>query len=156
MFLREELRAKHMSVWLLECGLGKAGQRVSIACQWGSFLESVWRECRWGGRRAREESTRGNRSSSIGLSSFGFWGVSLIRRGTYLPCRNSRVRKLGIELVSPLIYSISNSKTLKIAYHLAKLCLETRFWTSFCKTSLELLQSTRIKNFWLKRSFWNT
>ena len=54
-----------------------------------------------------EESARGNRSSSIRLSGSGFWGVALIWGGTHFPCRNSRVRKSGIELVSPLIYSIS-------------------------------------------------
>ena len=131
------------------------GKRVWATCQWGSLLGFVWREGGWSEGRTREESTRGNRSSSIRLFGSRFWGVTFVWGGTHLPYRNSQVRKSRIELVSPLICSISKSKTLKIAYHLAKLCLETRFWTSFCRTSLVLLQSTWIKNFWLNRSSWN-
>ena len=44
--------------------------------------------------------------SSIRLSSSGFGGVALIYKGIHLPYRNSRVRKLGIELVSPLPFNI--------------------------------------------------
>jgi len=52
----------------------------------------------------------------------------------------------------PLRYSISKSKTLKIACHLAKICFDAKFLTSFCKISFADLQSTRIKNFWLSKS----
>ena len=63
------------------------------------------------------------------------------------PCKNSLVRKSGSELLSPLINSISKSKADKIAYHLAKICLETRFLTSICKISFADLQSMRRRNF---------
>ena len=138
-------------------GLGESGWKgfglqVNGILSWDLFEEKVDEV-----KETREELARGrrNQGSSIRLSSSGFWGFALICRGTHLPCKNSRVRKSRIELVSPLIYSISKSKTLKIACHRAKLCLETRFWTSFYKTSLALLQLTLIKKFWLKRSFWN-
>ena len=53
----------------------------------------------------------------------------------------------------PLIYSISKSKTLKIACHLAKICLEAIFSTSFSITYLALLQSIRSKIFGLINHF---
>jgi len=39
-------------------------------------------------------------------------------RGCHFPYKNSRVKKLGIQFASPLIYSISKSKELRIACHL--------------------------------------
>ena len=51
--------------------------------------------------------------------------------------------------------SISNSNTDKIACQRAKICFETMFWTSFCKTSFADLQSIRKRNFLLRRSPWN-
>jgi len=69
-------------------------------------------------------------------------------------CRNSLVRKSGRELFTPLIDSISKSKADKIACHLAKICFETRFWTSFCKISFADLQSIRKRNFLINRSCW--
>jgi hypothetical protein len=50
---------------------------------------------------------------------------------------------------------MSKSKTLKIAFHLAKICLEARFSTSLNKTSFALLQSTWTKKILFKRSSWN-
>ena len=42
---------------------------------------------------------------------------------------------------------MSKSKALKIACHLAKICLEARFSTSLNKTSFAFSQLTRTKNF---------
>jgi hypothetical protein len=61
-------------------------------------------------------------------------------------CKNSRVRKSGMELLIPLMYSISKSKTLKIACHLANICFEAIFSTSFFKTYFADLQSILNKN----------
>ena len=55
------------------------------------------------------------------------------------------VEWLGMEL-SPLINLIWKSKLLKTACHLAKICLEAIFLTSFCKTDFADLQSTLNKN----------
>ena len=46
-------------------------------------------------------------------------------------CRSSWVRKSGIDFLEPLIYSMSKSKTLKIACHLAKICFEAMVSTFF-------------------------
>ena len=67
--------------------------------------------------------------------------------GYGLPCKNSRVKKSGIEFLLPSVYSISKSKMLKMDCHLAKICLLAIFLTSFPKTYLALLQSTLTKNF---------
>ena len=139
-----------VGVGLGESGWKGFGLQVDGVLSWGLFEEKVGEVKEGQGRNL----LGGGIGGSIRLSSSGFGGFALICRGTHLPYRNLRVRKPGIKLVSPLIYSMSKSKTLKIACHLAKLCLETRFWTSFYKT-LALLQSTQIKNFWLKRTFWN-
>ena len=69
--------------------------------------------------------------------------------------KNSLVRKSGILLLEPLIYSISKSKIDNKACHLAKICLLAIFWTSFSKIYLADLQSIRTKNFWLRISSWN-
>ena len=69
--------------------------------------------------------------------------------------RNSWVRKSGIDFLEPLIYSMSKSKTVKIACHLAKICFEAMFSTSFTITYLALLQSICNKNFWFNKSLWN-
>ena len=50
---------------------------------------------------------------------------------------------------------MSKSKILKIACHLAKICLEARFSTLLNKTSFALSQSTLTKKFLFKRSSWN-
>ena len=71
------------------------------------------------------------------------------------PCKNSVVRKSGRELSTPLIYSISKSNDDKIACQRANICLETKFWTSFCKTSLADLQSIFKRNFLINKSSWN-
>ncbi|KAK2370425.1 hypothetical protein QL285_083476 [Trifolium repens] len=68
------------------------------------------------------------------------------------PCKNSLVRKSGREFFSPLICSISKSKHDNKACHLAKICLETKFLTSFCKTSFAALQSDLNKNFFENKS----
>ena len=105
---------------------GSKGFRLHVNgdLSWGLFEEKVGEVKEGQGRNL----LGGNQRSSIRLSGYGFWRFALICRGTHLPCRNSRVKKSGIiELVSPLIYSISKSKTLKIDCHQVKLCLETRF-----------------------------
>ena len=100
------------------------------------------------------------------LHCFAFVFLSRIIAGTHFvscrekfvplfPCRNSLVKKSGRELSEPFINSISKSKADKIACHQANICLETKFWTSFCKTSFADLQSIRIRNFLRKRSSWN-
>ncbi|KAK9149136.1 hypothetical protein Scep_007893 [Stephania cephalantha] len=61
--------------------------------------------------------------------------------------RNSLDKKSGRELSVPLMYSISKSNILNIACQRAKICLETKFLTSFKRISFADLQSTRIKNF---------
>ena len=68
------------------------------------------------------------------------------------PCKNSLVRKSGSELFSPLINLISKSNADKIACHLANICFETRFSTSFCRISLADLQSIRKRNFLINKS----
>jgi hypothetical protein len=50
---------------------------------------------------------------------------------------------------------MSKSKALKIACHLTKICLETRFSTSLNKTSFAFSQLTQTKNFLFKRLSWN-
>ena len=64
-----------------------------------------------------------------------------------LPCRNSLVKKSGIEFSLPFINSISKSKQDKRLCHQAKICFETIFFTSFSKTSFADLQSTLKRNF---------
>ena len=88
------------------------------------------------------------------LVSFCFKGVdilnlfeSLWNTLNHFPWRNSRERKSGKELFSPLINSISKSKLLNKACHLAKICFETKFLTSFSKTLFAALQSILSKNF---------
>ena len=105
-----------------ESGWKGFGLQGNGSLSWGLFKEKLGLLNEGQGR-----NLLGGWWSSIRLSGSGFWGIVLICRGAHLPCRNSRVKKSGIELDSPLIYSISKSKTLKIACYLAKLCLETRF-----------------------------
>src|ERR1044072_9602174 len=71
---------------------------------------------------------------------------------SFFPYKNSLVRKSGKGLFSPLIWTISNSKHDNNACHLAKICLETRFSTSFFKTLGAALQSVLIKNALLNKS----
>ena len=47
--------------------------------------------------------------------------------------KNSQVRESGKELFEPLRYSISKSKIERMACHLAKICLDAIFWTSFSR-----------------------
>jgi hypothetical protein len=68
------------------------------------------------------------------------------------PVKNSRVRKSGRELDSPLINSILKSKIERIACHLANIYLEAIFFTSFSRTSLADLQSIRKLNSWFNKS----
>jgi hypothetical protein len=62
-------------------------------------------------------------------------------------CKNSQVRKSGIKFSNPLIYSISKSKALKIACHLAKICFDAMFSTSFFRIYFADLQSILRRNF---------
>ena len=73
--------------------------------------------------------------------------IFLFARHLYLFCKNSLVKKSSREFSFPLINSISKSKILKIACHLAKIYLDAIFWTSFCKISLADLQSIWSKDF---------
>jgi hypothetical protein len=52
-----------------------------------------------------------------------------------------------MELLIPLIYSISKSKTLKISCHRANICFEAIFSTSFFRTYFADLQSILNKIF---------
>ena len=73
----------------------------------------------------------------------------------YFLFKNSLVRKSGKELEEHLIKSILKFKTLKIACHLEKICLEARFLTSFYKISFVDLQSIQIVKVWFNKSLWN-
>jgi len=70
-------------------------------------------------------------------------------------CKNSLVKKSGRQFFSPFICFISKWKHDNNACHLAKICFETKFWTSFVKTLGAALQSALIKNFLLNKSSWN-
>ena len=84
---------------------------------------------------------------------WSFWNFGLLI--AHFSCKNSRERKSRREFESPFINSISKSKTDKIVCHLANICFETMFWTSFWKISFALLQSTWRRIFLLKTSSWN-
>jgi hypothetical protein len=67
------------------------------------------------------------------LLGFGIWW------GSQFPYKNSRVKKLGIQFASPLIDSISKSKELRIACHLAKIYFDAIFLTSLNNISFTVL-----------------
>ena len=60
------------------------------------------------------------------LQSLGHRNTQTI---AHFSCKNSRERKSRREFESPLINSISKSKTHKIACHLANICFEIMFLT---------------------------
>ena len=70
-------------------------------------------------------------------------------------CKNSLVKKSGRKFFSPFICSLSKSKHDNNACHQAKICFETKFWTSFVKTLGAALQSVFIKHILLNKSSWN-
>ena len=134
---------------------------ILLILTWRGRLGKSWFGLVWRNSSKDLESILG---LSVGLFLFnwrhcircfcGFWtGFRLLR--AQFPCRNSRDKKSRREFESPLINSISKSKTDKIACHLAKIYFETIFWTSFWRISFALLHSTRRRNFLLKTSSWN-
>lgn len=84
---------------------------------------------------------------------FAMWRLVFAFVIHYTSCKWIKIS--GRELFSPLTYSMSKSNMANRACHLAKICLEVKFLTSFSKISLAVLQSIRSKNFWFNSSSLN-